>query len=446
MLSLLRVTDFILFGRVEIEFGEKLNVISGETGAGKSILLGAVEMLLGGEVSAGMIRTGAEKAVVEGLFYLDSGQRTALSGDGLLEEDPGEELVVRREITAASGRSRCFVNGALANLPLLRVLAERLIQVHGQQEHQFLTRGNHQLELLDAFAGLADQVDEFAGVLNRYRKLAGKIEALSIGLERGRRERELASFQLEEIEKAAISADEESSLDEELKILENAEKIGEIVLSLLTALEGDSNVGSSGEFSIAGELGVQRRGLESLTRFVDRAGPLLEQFDSARYTLEEVAGSLREIQARIEIDPNRLEEVRARLDEYYKLKKKYGPDVADVLARAVSLREELAGVERGEDELEKLKAEQLQLRDDLLAAAKRIGGRRRESAGEMERRVAARLDGLGMEGGRFEIGFKSVSDAAEPGGYLTTGNDRVTFLLHQPRRAADAPGRGCKRR
>ncbi len=428
MLSLLRVTDFILFGRVDIEFGDHLNVISGETGAGKSILLGAVEMLLGGEAGGTLVRSGAEKAVVEGLFYLDSRFRGELVENGLLEEDPGEELVIRREINASTGRSRCYVNGTLANLPLLRTLAERLIQVHGQQEHQFLTRGSRQLELLDSFAHLAGNREEFAARLSRFRAIDQRVRELRDQLEQGRRERELAVFQYEEIEKAGISAEEEAALNEEHQILENAESITELIASLLTVLEGDSS-SSGGDSSLIGELGGRRRQLEALLSMISRAEPLLEQYDSARFTLEEVAAGLRELDAKVELDPARLEEVRTRLDEYYKLKKKYGPEVTDVLAMAEHLKEQLSGAERGETELDELLKEKERAAGAIVKLAAALSEQRRKTAKKLEREISSRMSGLAMDGGRFEIAFRPVSPDNQPGEYLTTGNDRVTFLL-----------------
>ena len=428
MLSLLRVTDFILFGRVDIEFGDHLNVISGETGAGKSILLGAVEMLLGGEAGGTLVRAGAEKAVVEGLFYLDSRMREQIVESALLEKDPGEELVVRREINASTGRSRCFVNASLANLPLLRALAGRLIQVHGQQEHQFLTRGARQLELLDSFAELTDSRAEFTARLARYRATEQRVRQLREQLEQGRRERELAGFQLDEIGQAGISAAEETGLAEELQVLQNAESISESIAALLAALEGDHSP-AGGNLNLLGELSGRRRQLESLSSMISRAAPLLEQYDTARFTLEEVATGLRELQAQVELNPARLEEVRERLDEYYKLKKKYGPEAADVLSTAERLKEQLSGAEHGESELAGLLKEQEQAAGAIVKLAGALSERRRKSAKNLELEVGSRLAGLAMAGGRFEIAFKPVAAGGQPGDYLTTGNDRVTFLL-----------------
>ncbi len=428
MLSLLRVTDFILFGRVDIEFGDHLNVISGETGAGKSILLGAVEMLLGGEAGSALVRAGAEKAVVEGLFYLDSPVREQIVESALLEEYPGEELVVRREIVASTGRSRCFVNGTLANLPLLRALAGRLIQVHGQQEHQFLTRGARQLELLDSFAGLTGSRMEFAARLSRLRALEQRVRRLRRQLEQGRAERELAGFQSDEIKQAGISAGEEAALTEELQILENAENISETIAVLLAALEGD-NSPVGGNFNLLGELGGGRRQLEALSSMISRAAPLLEQYDTARFTLEEVAAGLRELQTQVEPDPARLEQVRERLDEYYRLKKKYGPAVEDVLSTAQRLKEQLAGAEYGQSELSELLTEQERAAGAIVKLAGALSEQRGKKAKTLEREVNSRLAGLAMAGGRFEIAFQPVASDGQPGDYLTTGNDRVTFFL-----------------
>ncbi len=428
MLSLLRVTDFILFGRVDIEFGDHLNVISGETGAGKSILLGAVEMLLGGEAGSVLVRAGAEKAVVEGLFYLDNPVRAQIVESALLEDDPGQELVVRREIVASTGRSRCFVNGRLANLPLLRALAGRLIQVHGQQEHQFLTRGARQLELLDSFAGLTGRRAEFAAGLLRLRAREQRVLKLRRQLEQSRAERELAGFQSAEIRQAGISAEEEAALTEELRVLENAENISETIAALLAALEGD-NSPVGGSFNLLGELGDRRRQLEALSSMISRAAPLLEQYDTARFTLEEVAAGLRELQAQVEPDPARLEQVRERLDEYYRLKKKYGPAVEDVLSTLQRLQEQLAGAEHGQSELSELLTEQERAAGAIVELAGALSEQRGKKAKKLEREVNSRLAGLAMAGGRFEIAFQPVASDGQPGDYLTTGNDRVTFFL-----------------
>ncbi|HLA38406.1 MAG TPA: AAA family ATPase, partial [Candidatus Glassbacteria bacterium] len=310
MLQTLRVTDFVLFDQIDIEFSERLNVITGETGAGKSILLGAVELILGGEISAARVRTGAEKTVVEGLFSISPERLRELTEMGIVDSETGSEIIVRREVSI-SGRSRCFINGNLANLGQLCRLGEELIQVHGQQEHQELVRGARQLELLDAFGALDGRRKEFSALLARWRECGRRLERLRQELENGRRESELARFQFDEITRAAISASEQEQLEEELNLLENAEKIGELAAGLLAGIEGED--GGLG-ISVMGELGALKRQFDSLAAIVQKAAPLVEQFDTARYSLEEVAAGLREIQAALDFDPARLDEVRDRLD------------------------------------------------------------------------------------------------------------------------------------
>ncbi|MCE5271675.1 AAA family ATPase, partial [bacterium] len=205
MFQALRLTDYVLFDRLDLEFGPGLNVISGETGAGKSILLGALGLLLGGEAAAELVRSGAERAVAEALFSLDRDARSRLAEAVFGGEDPGEELVLRREITS-SGRSRSYVNGAMANLQLLRSLGEELVQIHGQADNRLLVRPAQQLELLDAFGALGDRRSTFAALLARSRQAERRLESLEKALAAFNSEQELLRFQLQEIDSTAPRA------------------------------------------------------------------------------------------------------------------------------------------------------------------------------------------------------------------------------------------------
>ncbi len=426
MLQALRVKDYVLFERAEIEFGERLNVVSGETGAGKSLLLGAVELLLGGESSERLVRVGAEKAVIEGLFLLPPAVLERLRREEALPDALEEgELVLRREISAA-GRSRCFIGGAMANLAMLRRLGEALIQVHGQQEHQLLVRGSHQLELLDAFGHLQPQRERFAGLLARCKAVAARLAELEASAERRKRERELMEFQLQEIDRAGISGpDEEQRLEEELQLLENAEGIRETAARLLAALEEDEGEA----LPVTALLGMLRREFEALAGLMAQARPLLEQFDEARFTLEEVGRTLRRTADRVELDPERLEELRARRQELYNLKKKYGPALADVLARRESLAAELERTRREQSDLTGLAREREELSRQLALEAAELTAARREAAARLEREVTPRLTDLAMPGGRFGVEFAALAGKDGRPDYLTTGADRVTFLL-----------------
>lgn len=431
MLQALRVTDYILFGQMDIEFGEHLNVISGETGAGKSILLGAVELLLGGEASERMIRVGAERAAVEGLFKVPEEILPALTEQALVNEETGDEVVIRREISS-SGRSKCFINGSLANLSLLRRLGDELIQIHGQQEHQLLTQGAHQLELLDAFGGLECLRSEFAALLSRYKACAKRINELEDSRERRRKEQELMRFQLEEIDLAAPDPEDEKGLQEKLVLLENAERIEELVSGLLAGLEGQeaNSYGAAGQdFSVLGSLGVLRRQLEVLAGLAGKVEPLVGQFEEARYTLDEVARALRALAGSIDHDPARLEELRSRRELYYRLKKKYGPTIQDVLAFRDKIKAFLEQAERDESDLDSSAAEKTELSQKLEETAGRLSSSRRKAAARLEEEVSRKLAGLAMAGGQFRVFFDRVAEKDGQPEYLTSGADRVTFLL-----------------
>ncbi|MEA2062496.1 MAG: DNA repair protein RecN [Gemmatimonadota bacterium] len=428
MLQALRITDYVLFGRLDIEFGERLNVITGETGAGKSILLGALGLLVGGEVSSGLIRQGAEKAVVEGLFLLSERKRRQLVRAGLVDNESGGELVIRREISS-SGRSRCFINGRMANLSVLKKLGEELIEILGQQEHQLLVKPGHQLAFLDAYGRLDNQRGEFAGVLVRRKACEAEITALEESLARRNSEKELMRFQLEEIERAAPRAGEDEKLEQEKVLLENSERIGQHLASLDSGLEGDDT--GAGDNSVLGSLGALRRQLEELAGITGKAAPVLEQFDEARFLLEEVAGSLRELQSLVEHDPARLEEVHTRLDELYRLKKKYGPGLEEVEAFKQKLEAGLREAEQGRSDLDRLRKERERLSSELEKLAAELTRKRRAAASGLEADVSSRLKSLAMGDGQFKVEFASVGAGADATGpeYLTTGADRVTFLL-----------------
>jgi DNA repair protein RecN (Recombination protein N) len=433
MIQVLRITDYVLFGRLDIEFGENLNVISGETGAGKSILLGALGLLLGGDVSGDLIRRGAEKAVVEGLFRLSETKRSRLSRMELIDEETGDELVIRREISS-SGRSRGFVNGHLANIATLKKLGEELIEILGQQEHQLLVKPANQLAILDAYGRLERLRERFGSALARRKACEAELAGLEDHLARDRGEMELMRFQMEEIERADPQPGEDEKLEQERRLLENSEHIRQALGQLTSGLEGDDLGGGavSGQSPepVLDSLGSFRKTFEVLAGMTDRATEPLKQFDEARFLLEEVTASLRDLAGRVEHDPARLEEVRDRLDVLYKLKKKYGPSLPEVFSFTDKLAGRLSKTERGESELDELRSRLEDLSTELVKAAGELTAGRKAAASRLEKEICRRLTGLAMGRGEFKVEFDTAgSGGQDDPGYLTTGADRVTFLL-----------------
>jgi len=431
MLQVLRVTDFVLFGHVDIEFDDHLNVITGETGAGKSILLGAVQLLLGGESSSRLIRVGTDRAIVEGLFKLSTEKSSELKVAGFLNDDSDREIIIRREIFS-SGRSRCFVNGALTNLSMLKSLGQELIQIHGQQEHQMLVNPGRQLELLDSYGSLTDQRKSFSELLSRFRAVDKKLAEIEESIEQKKREMELARFQRDEIDKARVSLQEQKTLKEELALLENSERIGETVSAMLAGLEGESSsvYDAPGRgATVLSALGSLRKLAETISSITGKAAPLVAQLDEARFTLEEVVSGLRDLAANLEHDPERLEQLRAREDELYRLKKKYGPELEDVLAFRDKADRLLREGEQEENDLGTLHEEREALSARLEKEAKKLTRARKASARKLEKEITRRLASLGMPGGRFEVSFEEPIGEDREREYLTSGADRITFLL-----------------
>jgi DNA repair protein RecN (Recombination protein N) len=326
MLRFLSIRHLAVIDAVELEFDAGLNVLTGETGAGKSILVEAVGLLLGGRASGDLVRTGEETASVEAIF-----------------EHGGDELIVRREVTA-QGRSRAFVNGQLTTASALKDLAARLIELHGQHEHQTLLDASTHLAVLDSFGGLealaAPARAAFAALRGRTDDLA-RLRALAD--DRGAR-RELAAFQLAELEKAAVKAGEDEELAAARQVLASAERVERLCAESYASLyESDAAV-------LAGLGGVWKRVAE-LAALDPRFQPFLDAREGIKAQLEDLASFLRRYGDAIDVSPARLQQVEDRLALLERLKRKYGPALADVIARRDALRRELEDLESGAERI-----------------------------------------------------------------------------------------------
>lgn len=414
MLIELRIRDYAVIEDLRLELGPGLTVLSGETGAGKSIIVGALSLLLGERASSDVVRAGAPRARVEAVFDVTGreGVWARLREAGV----EGEEglLILSREV-ASEGRNRAWVNGSPATAGLVGELGRELVHLHGQHEHQALLRPEDQRGVLDAFAGNGE-------VVAAVRTLHGQGSALRRELETlDRRRAELAAredflrFQWEEIRRARIEVGEDLRLEEELRRLEHAEEL----------LAGSREVAEalySGEGSISDLLAGLRarlRGLALVDGELEESATLLDQ---AYHDVVEVGRSLERYASSVELDPGRLEAVRSRLDLLHRLKRKYGPGLAEVAATEDRLRrelDELEGAGEGHSELSaRLSAVTEQLRD----VAGRLGASRREAAGRLARAVEEILPGLGMEGARLEVRVDPLDEVGP------AGAERVEFL------------------
>lgn len=405
MLKSLYIRDYALIEELEVAFGSGLNIITGETGAGKSILIGALKMILGERASTELVRTGARKAIVEGIFASADVPRfrALLEANEIAadEIDAGGEVILRREITPSG--SRAFINDTPATIGVMREAADQLIDLHGQHEHQSLLRTETHLGLLDNFGGLG-------GLLARYREAYEGVAALVkerkalVARERElRQQKELYAFQIEEIDRVAPQEGEEEALEDEHRVLENAERLYEATAGLYEMLyEADG--------AVHDQLVVARNELDDLARIDKSFEASLGEIRSAGIVVAEAAKFLQDYNARIEFNPERLEDIRARIGELEGLKRKYGPSLEGVLAHRREIGETYDLAANFEGAIERLTKEIEAAQGALSEAARRLSEKRHEVAERIEEAIAQELAGLGMPHSRFEVRLEQQPD------------------------------------
>jgi DNA repair protein RecN (Recombination protein N) len=395
MLSELRIRNFALIDQLTLRLEGGLNVLTGETGAGKSIVVGALALLLGERASSELVREGAEKATVEGLFEIEGRPelRARLEESGV---EAGEGVVILKREVAAEGRSRAWINASPTTVALLAEVGSELVSLHGQHQHQTLLKREEQRAILDAFGSYAEVT---SGVARAHEALATISRDLAT-LEQRRREAlqraDFLRFQLSEINGAAPEVGEEERLEEESRRLSHAEELVTLAGSLSESIAGGSN-------SIGDRLGGLRRALDQLVRIDPSQHELSELFDTAYYALEELGTRLDAYLPLVEHDPARLESIRQRQDLLYRLRAKYGPTLADVIQTAEDARRELGLVDDAEANLAELVGRRDDVTRELSDRAAELSVLREAAAADLQTEVGRILPELGMEGGRFQV-------------------------------------------
>ncbi len=402
MLRFLRIRNLAVIEAVEVEFEPGFNVLTGETGAGKSIVVEAVGLLLGARASADLVRTGESHAAIEAIF-----------------EHGGAELVVRRELTS-QGRSRSFINGALATAAALRDLSARLVELHGQHEHQALLDPLTHLPLVDEYAELTDLAARVAEAWADVRTLREQLERSRMDAREKTARLDLIAFQLGEIERAAPKAGEDETLAAVRQVLASAERIQSLCEESYAALyEADGAV-------LASLGGVWKR-VGELATIDPRFSSYVEARDGIKSQLEDLAFFLRSYADGVDASPGRLQEVEDRLALLERLKRKQGPALEDVLERGRSLARErdlLTGTGERAEDLQNTLAD---AGDRYLAVARELSRRRRDAAGRFARKVETLLAELAMARTRFEVRFNGAE--VGPDEWSERGIDRAEFYL-----------------
>jgi len=406
MLRFLKISHLAVIDAVEVEFEPGFNVLTGETGAGKSILVEAVGLLLGGRASGDLVRTGEDAATIEAIF-----------------EHDGEELLVRREITAQS-RSRAFIDGALATAGALKDLSARLIELHGQHEHQTLLDPSTHLAILDAYGRLDTRHVSVAAAFDTMRALLDEIARVRRAIAERDARQELVAFQLNEIERASIKPASPGELDEDTElgatrqVLASAERVERLCSESYAALyESDGAV-------LAGLGSVWKR-VGELAALDPKFQPYVEAREGIKSQLEDLALFLRRYADTIEASPARLQQIEDRLALLERIKRKYGPTLADVVTRRETLRRELQDLEQGDARLEALDRQLASARSAYLSAAEALAAERRRIAEVFSRRVESALAELAMGRTRFDVRFERVGEDA----WSADGIDRVEFYV-----------------
>jgi DNA repair protein RecN (Recombination protein N) len=408
MLRFLRIRNLAVIESVDVEFEPGFNVLTGETGAGKSIVVEAVGLLLGDRASSDLVRTGETQATIEAIF--EEGR-----GAGV---EP-HELIIRRDITD-HGRSRSFINGALATAGALRDLSQRLVELHGQHEHQALLDPATHLPLLDTYGGLESGVADVAAAWNVVRGLREQLDRSRMDAREKSARLDLIAFQLSEIEKASPKAGEDEELAAMKQVLASAERIQRL------CEESYSSLYESDRAILSGLGGVWKR-VGELATIDPKFGPYVEARDGIKGQLEDLAFFLRSYSDGVDASPERLQQVEDRLAMLERLKRKHGPALQNVIDKGASLRREQELLTGATEEVGELNRRLEQASESFLKAARSISRERRMAATRFAAEIEALLADLAMARTRFEVRFNDAELAADQ--WSERGIDQAEFFL-----------------
>ena len=442
MLVEIRIENFAIIDRLELQFRPGLITFTGETGAGKSIIIDAVETLLGGRADSTMVRAGSERAYVEATFRIDPQTRSAIQAILEREEllDNPEYFTVSREIRSA-GRNIARVNGRTVSVALLHELAEHIVDVHGQSEHLSLLRVREHLGLLDRFANTEELLRPYQESYQRLAAVRKELKALRQAEREAVQRTDLLTFQVGEIDAARLRPGEEEELREERTRLANAEGLATLAQQGILLLDEDDPESSS----VIDRFGKVLDALESLARIDPTQSALVEQAEGLFAGLAEVARELRIYAEGIEFNPKRLDRVEERIGLIQSLKRKYGESIPEILAYAEKARLELDNILHAGERIEELQSEEDALLVELGRRGQALSERRKSAAEELKTAIEQELEHLHMSEARFQVSFQQQEAPqgalVEDGRRLSfdaSGLEKVEFLI------APNPGEGFK--
>lgn len=426
MLKRLSVQNFALLEKLELEFVDGLNVLTGETGAGKSLIINALNSILGEKVSINLLRTGSPKAIVEGVFEDFSPEVSKILEE--MEIDAYEdELILRREINR-SGRSRAFVNDSVVHQDMIKRVSDIVVDLHGQHEHQSLLRSENHIAYLDAFAGLEKSVLDVTEKFRKIKAMQKEWDSLSRRGAELKQQEEFIKFQINEIASLELVPDEEDELTKEEKILSNFERISELCNEIYSSLYEQPD-------SAYAKLGAALEGVEELENIDGEFKGAVQMLESAYAAIEEVARAANDFVTGKEYDPHRLEEIRIRLDQINRLKKKFGLPLEGILEKLSTLRQEIDRMENLDDDLHRMEEEIEEKKKEIAGQCSKLSEERHQAALGLETSIMDVLHRIGMKDGRMRAGMSAFEDddasaiqLAGGGIIRQDGMDRVEFM------------------
>ncbi|HVO74971.1 MAG TPA: DNA repair protein RecN [Ignavibacteriaceae bacterium] len=436
MLKSLQVKDYALIENISVEFGKGLNIITGETGAGKSILIDAMSLLLGERAAVEVVRKGASKSIVEGIFETDFNSKVPFTQkvQSVLEENEIEllpELIIRREISL-KGNNRCFVNDTPVSLNVIKELGNLLVDLHGQHDHQSLLRTETHIDYLDIFSGTEALLIEYRNCYKDLESLKKEIQQLRNNESLLKEKQEIYLFQIKEIDSVSPEEGEEEKLTEELKILENSEKLLEITDSIYLRLY-DS------EDSVFDALNKIKKGIEELTAIDKTFIESHNECETALALLNDISGSIRNYKSRIDLEPEHIEKIRGRIGSLNLLKKRYGGTIKAVIEHRKKIGEEADLAENFSGRISQLENNIKDMRIKCGEYAEKISRKRIESSKKIQKDVQSVLHELGISNSRFLVKIDQHEEEGSSDNYILIngkpfkynyhGYDEVEFLI-----------------
>lgn len=427
MLSEINIHNFAIIENLQLSFDHGLVVFTGETGAGKSIILDALDMVLGGKADQSMIRSGADRALIECVFDIDENNNELidlLNAEELLEDGP--QVILSREIRL-EGRSTARVNGRAVSNSYLKEVGQYLVDIHGQTEHLSIFNPKTHIELLDRYADLGDIAQEYSAAFQNYSKVNKELSTIKNTLSNAEERADLLRFQIDEIEQAKLRAGEDGDLKQERDRLANAESLSENARKALQILDQ----GDYENPSLSDQLGVVSGLLNTLAKLDPSNNELAEKSEGLADEIADMIIDLRDYADAIEFNPTRLQEVEERIDLINSLKRKYGHEIEAILQKQVKASEELDTISTSDTKIQQLEELRQVFIRQLIEAGKALSEKRKAASAKLSQAVELELDDLKMSAARFEVSIQTAAfdETNEPHKFDRTGFDQVEFMI-----------------